>query len=98
MYKEHFIFKANKIWELNEPSSEVERIWKNSGCNDVSLWELGGSSIGLIALTISFKDVEEYGVCMNKFNKDPDWLAWSIKYEGNFEYSANPNATLIEQF
>ena len=98
MYKEHFIFKTNKIAKLKESSSEVARIWKKSGCNDITLWELGGSSIGLMALTLSFNDVQEYGTCMNKFNKDPDWLAWSIKYEGNFEYSANPNATLIEKF
>ena len=98
MYKEHFIFKPNKISEIRHSSSEVAKIWKKSGCTDITLWELGGSSIGLMALTLTFENVAEFGACMNKFNNDPDWLAWSIKYEGDFDYSANPNATLIEKF
>ena len=98
MYRVHYIFIPKDRSKMADAIDESAAIWKKHGCNEVSIWQLGGSAIGQISFTVSFDNAGEFGGCLDKVASDPDFIAWQQKYGDNGDWQANTHARLMKKF
>ena len=98
MYRVHYIFIPKDRSKMADAIDESAAIWKKHGCNEVSIWQLGGSAIGQISFTVSFDNAGDFGSCLDKVASDPDFMAWQQKYGDNGDWQANTHARLMKKF